>query len=111
MESNAQWDLPATRFVRKVLGHPERFMPHVVVDDSLSPSLRQDDVVVIDTHVRLTDTGIFLVKVAYGVALIRLQRKEDGAVLAIRDFPEKDVFGLDGEPEIIGQVVLTLRKL
>lgn len=111
MESNAKWDIPGTQFVRTVLGQSERFMPHVVQDNSLSPDIREGDVVVIDTHKKLRGTGLFAVKGPFGVFLTRLQRKVEGGVVAITDYPEREVLELAGEPEVIGQVVLTLKKV
>ena len=111
MESNAQWDPAATRFVRKTFGQPERFIHHVVLGDSLSPAIQKDDVVVIDTHSKLRETGVFAIKGPFGVFLTRLQRKIEGGVIAITEYPEREVLELAGEPEVIGQVVLTLRKV
>jgi len=111
MESNAQLDIPGTEFVRNILGHPERFIHHVVQDDSLSPDLRRGDVVVIDTEEKLKATGIFAVDTRFGTQLFRLQCLYGGGVKAIKDYPEKEVFELDGEPEVIGRVVLILRKV
>lgn len=112
MKSNAQWDVAGTQFVRTVLDHPERFIPHVVQDDALSPKICRDDVVVIDPEKKLGGTGTFAVNTPYGVRLFRLQRRSIGeGVYAITDYPERDCFELYGEPDVIGQVVLVLKKV
>ncbi|HEY6872914.1 MAG TPA: S24 family peptidase [Geobacteraceae bacterium] len=112
MESNARGNLPTTIFVAEVLEHPERFIHFVVPDDSLFPELRKDDVVVVDTQEGLRDTGIFAVQaVDSEVWIVRLQRQMLGGVKMIRDYPEKDVLELDGEPIVMGRVVMVLRKL
>ncbi|EKD36401.1 MAG: hypothetical protein ACD_75C01523G0003 [uncultured bacterium] len=112
-ESSARWDAPATRFVRKVFNKPERYLHQVVTDEGLSPEIQLDDVVVIDTEKAQFETGVFVMKVSSGgMFLARLQRKVDGGkVIAIRDYPERDVMELDGEPEVIGRVVMVLRKV
>lgn len=113
MQSSAQWDAPATRFVRKIFNNPERYIQQVVTDESLFPEIRLGDVVILDTEKGQFETGIFVMNVSIGgMFLARLQRKiGSGKVIAIRDYPERDVLEVDGEPDVIGRVVMVLREV
>lgn len=108
--SNAAFEHEATVFFRQAASDP-RFTWFDVPDDGLFPEIRKGDVVIVDTAQELDETGIFAVDGQLGKNVIRLQRKIMGGVIAIRDFPEKDCLDLDGEPEVLGRVVMILRSI
>jgi hypothetical protein len=111
IKSNGVWDLPGTRFIRNVLSDNDRFLLLKVPNNYLYPDVRQNDVVVIDTNQSLENTGIFAVQTAEGIENFRLQRLVLGGVKVIRNHPEKDVLDLQGEPDILGRVVMVLREV
>jgi hypothetical protein len=110
MESNAVLDFEATAFLRGA-ARDSRFTGFVVPDDVLFPEIRKGDVVLVDTAQGLQETGIFAMDTPFGKTVCRLHRKVLGGVRSIWDYPEKDVLELEGEPEVVGRVVMIFRKV
>lgn len=110
MESNAVFNVAATEFFRHAATNP-RYTGFVVQESWLSPDIRKGDFVVVDTGLPLEVTGIFAFDSPFGKTIARLQRKVLGGVKAIWDWPERDVVDLDGEPDVIGKVVMVFREV
>lgn len=112
MESNVQFNFEASTLLRTAIENPQRFSGFVVPDNGLFPEIRKGDVVIYDAEEKLQETGIFAVNAGdLGRIVMRFQRTTRGTVKGISAYPEKDVVELEGEPDLLGRVVMIFRRI
>lgn len=111
-----RWGIPDEYVYRDLRTAPARLRIASVIGDSMTPTLRPHDKVMIDTgHNVPSPDGIYALWDGYGVVVKRVEivpRSDPKRVKVISDNPAHSAYELaDGEVAIIGRVVAVIRAL
>ncbi len=88
--------------------NPETLAIHSVRDDTMKPTLKQDDVLLVDTDNKGPADGLFVVKLDNATCVRRLQRLPGRQIRVICDNPNYDrmtINGASGVLQVLGRVV------
>ena len=103
------WKLPAVEFKSITAGKPENIKMLRVQGDSMTPTINEGDFVWVDISNNFASSdGIYLIRMATGLAVKRLQAGLSDIVIKSDNSRYSDITAAVGEIQIIGKVVYIL---
>lgn len=103
------WKLPAAEFKSITAGQPENIKMLRVQGDSMMPTINEGDFVWVDISNNFASSdGIYLIRMATGLAVKRLQAGLSDIVIKSDNSRYSDITAAVGEIQIIGKVVYIL---
>lgn len=103
------WRLPLSEFKTLASGAPENIKMLRVQGDSMTPTISEGDFVWVDTSNNyIGSDGIYLIRMATGLAVKRLQAGLSNIVIKSDNPTYSDITAEVGEVKIIGKVVYIL---
>lgn len=103
------WKLPAVEFKSITAGQPENIKMLRVQGDSMMPTINEGDFVWVDISNNFASSdGIYLIRMATGLAVKRLQAGLSDIVIKSDNSRYSDITAAVGEIQIIGKVVYIL---
>ncbi len=103
------WKLPAVEFKSITAGQPENIKMLRVQGDSMMPTINEGDFVWVDISNNFASSdGIYLIRMATGLAVKRLQAGLSDIVIKSDNSRYYDITAAVGEIQIIGKVVYIL---
>lgn len=108
---NGKWLMPLVDFRQITMAAPDDIKMIKVKGDSMEPTLKEGDWVLVDTSRLSPDSdGIFLLRLATGLAVKRLQGGVSENITIKSDNPKYDnIPSTIGEIHILGKVIYTLK--
>lgn len=105
------WNLPVLEFQKITFANPETVKMLRVFGDSMEPTLKSDDWVLVDISQNFVDSdGLFLIRMSSGLAVKRIQNTISQNVLIKSDNPRYDnITASVADVLIIGKVIYTLK--
>jgi hypothetical protein len=105
------WRLPLSEFKTLASGAPENIKMLRVQGDSMTPTISEGDFVWVDTSNNFVGSdGIYLIRMATGLAVKRLQAGLSNIVIKSDNPTYSDITAEVGEVKIIGKVVHILNS-
>lgn len=103
------WKLPTAEFKSITSGKPENIKMLRVQGDSMMPTISEGDFVWVDiSNNFISSDGIYLIRMATGLAVKRLQSSLTDVVIKSDNSSYSDINASIGEIQIIGRVVYIL---
>lgn len=106
-----QWSMPLFDFKTiSTTSNPDNVKMLRVKGDSMAPTIKDADWVLVDTSFRSPDSdGIYLLKISTGLAIKRLQGSVGNNIIIISDNPKyPPVTAASGDVQICGKIIYTL---
>lgn len=106
-----QWNMPLLEYrTISTTSNPDNVKMLRVKGDSMAPTIKDGDWVLVDTSFRAPDSdGIYLLKISTGLAIKRLQGSVGNNITIISDNPKyPPVTASSGEILICGKIIYTL---
>lgn len=103
------WNLPTAEFKSITSGKPENIKMLRVQGDSMHPTINEGDFVWVDiSNNFISSDGIYLIRMATGLAIKRLQSGLSDIVIKSDNSSYSDITASVGEIQIIGKVIYIL---
>ena len=103
------WKLPIAEFKSITSGNPDNIKMIRVKGDSMQPTINEDDWVWVDTSNNFIGSdGLYMIRMATGLAVKRLQSGLNDVVIRSDNTSYSDITASVGEIQIVGKVVYIL---
>lgn len=104
------WQIPKTEFQTITFANPESVKMLRVFGDSMEPTLKDGDWVLVDTSRNTVDSdGMFLIRMTSGLAVKRIQNTIGSDIVIKSDNPKYDnITASASDVYVVGKVIYTL---
>lgn len=104
------WQIPKTEFQTITFANPESVKMLRVFGDSMEPTLKDGDWVLVDTSRNAVDSdGMFLIRMTSGLAVKRIQNTIGSDIVIKSDNPKYDnITASASDVYVVGKVIYTL---